>query len=372
MVKKIKILQFPIANTNGGVTRSVINWWKYIDHEKFEFGFATCSKKLYFEKKLIDSGAKVHYISCRAEENYQHFCDEIESILKEYDIVHISTLWWKSFAVEEMAKKLGVKVIIHAHNGFIDESKCKGSLKNELSRHEECKKELNQNIATHFLACSKKASDFLYGSQIDGSKIVFFYNPIDISKYNFDMSIRKQVRTTLELNDKFVLGMVGRLVPVKNHEFGIKCLKTISQYVDNAYMIIVGDGYMKDYLQKKSYEYGIEDRLIFTGAIEDVERYMNAMDIFLFPSFNEGLGNVLIEAQATGLKCIANTTVPIETRITDNVTYLELDEQQWVDEILKYVHGYQRNDKTLEIKKAGFDIVEEIKKLEKIYIESVN
>lgn len=102
---KIKILHFPIRNTNGGVTRSAMKFWKFIDHEKFQFDFATCTK-LDFEQDIIDQGCKVHYISCYAEQNPEQFRKELREILKDgYDVIHLNTNWWKSFEAERADRK---------------------------------------------------------------------------------------------------------------------------------------------------------------------------------------------------------------------------------------------------------------------------
>lgn len=97
---------------------------------------------------------------------------------------------------------------------------------------------------------------------------------------------------------------------------------------------------------------------------------LQVMDVFAFPTRFEGLGIVLIEAQAAGLKCITSDNIPRETRLTDNITYLELDKDKWVKEILQYSSGYQRNRTDDQIKNGGYDIAEEIKKLEKIYLSA--
>ncbi len=68
-----------------------------------------------------------------------------------------------------------------------------------------------------------------------------------------------------------------------------------------------------------------------------------------------------------GLKCICNTDVPMEVKLTDNVEYLELDKEKWVKEILKYSKGYVRTKTDDKIRNAWYDITEEIKVLENIY-----
>ena len=77
-VEKIKVLHFPIRNTNGGITRSAMKYWRFIDKSRFHFDFATCSKKLDFEQDILDMGCKVHYISSYAEQDPESFCKDMK------------------------------------------------------------------------------------------------------------------------------------------------------------------------------------------------------------------------------------------------------------------------------------------------------
>lgn len=107
--KKIKVLHFPIRNSNGGVTRSALKFWKYIDHDRFQFDFATCSPKLDFEQEITEQGCRVHYISCYAEQDERRFCEELWDILRQgYDVLHLNTSWWKSFYAEKAAHEVGI------------------------------------------------------------------------------------------------------------------------------------------------------------------------------------------------------------------------------------------------------------------------
>lgn len=368
--KKIKILHFPIRDSNGGVTRFAMNLWKHIDHDKFQFGFATCSKSLYFEQEIIEQGCEVHYISCYAEENAEQFCRELKEILVRgrYDAIHIQTNWWKSFYAEQVAREVGLKaIVVHAANTFVDVNDDKKREK-EIMVHEECKRNFSPDIATHFLACSREAADFLFGPQVSRSKIDILHNALDIERFCYDEKKRNRVRDSLNLAGKFVIGNVGRMAYQKNHKFLIDCFYEVQKQNDRAVLLLLGDGYLQDELHSQVDNYGIKDKVIFTGAVDNVEDYLQAMDVFAFPTRFEGLGIVLIEAQAAGLKCITSDNVPRETRLTDNITYLELDKDKWVKEILQYSNGYQRNRTDDQIKSGGYDIAAEIKKLEKIYL----
>jgi len=370
--KKIRILHFPIRNSNGGVTRNAMKYWKYIDHNKFQFGFATCSSQLDFEQDIIEQGCKVHYISCYAEENPEQFKSELRDILLgEYDAIHINTNWWKSFYAEQVAKETGIKLIlVHARNTFVDVNDAVQREK-AIVEHEKHKALVSEEMATYFLACSNEAADFLFGSQIPREKIKIFHNALDIDRYTYDGEKREAVRSKLNMANKFVIGNVGRLSYQKNHEFLIDIFYEVQKKVDNAVLMLIGEGELESKIREKAYKYGIMEKVLFLGMKNNVEDYLQAMDIFVFPTRFEGLPNALVEAQASGLKCLCSTNVTKEVKLTNNVIFLDLEKEKWVDSILQYSDGYKRAKTDEQIRAAGYDIRCEIKELEKIYL-SVN
>lgn len=365
---RIRILHFPIKNSNGGVTRSAIKFWKYIDHSRFQIDFATCSKKLNFEQGLVDQGCKVHYISCYAEQDQQQFCQELREILLQgYDAIHLNTSWWRSFLAEQVAREVGIKIIVvHARSSFLDISDDEQRQK-ELLIHEKCKEAFTPEMATHFLTCSAAAADFLFGPQIPRDRIMLFHNALDISRYSYDETKRIQMRSVLGIEDKFVIGTVGRMSYAKNLLFLVDCFYEIQKIADNAVLLFVGKGELEKDVRGRVDEYHIKDKVIFAGAMDNTEDYLQAMDVFALPSRFEGMPNVLIEAQTAGLQCVTSTNVTKEAKITDHVKFVELIKKKWVSAILKYVGGYVRKNLDEQIRNAGYDICREIRILEQIY-----
>jgi glycosyltransferase involved in cell wall biosynthesis len=104
-----------------------------------------------------------------------------------------------------------------------------------------------------------------------------------------------------------------------------------------------------------------------------VEKYMQAMDVFLFPSLYEGLGLVAIEAQAAALKVIASDYIPKEANITNYFEHYPLDDKSvWVNRILELSNGYERKDMSDEIIDNGYDIKNVAKLVQDIYISEDN
>lgn len=365
---KIKVLHFPIRNTNGGITRNAIKYWKFINKDRFHFDFATCSRKIDFEDEIISTGSQIHYISCYGEEDPEQFCDEFRNILSQgYDAVHLNTSWWKSFLVEKVAKELGIKVIVvHARNTFVDIND-EAKRNKELANHERLKKLFDADMATHLLACSWEAADFLFGPQIPREKIRIFHNAVDLARFSYDTAQRREWRRKLGVENNYVIGNVGRFVFQKNPMFLVECFYEVQKEKQNAKLLLIGDGELEGELKDRVEELQISDKVIFTGQVKDVENYMQAMDLFAFPTRFEGLANVLIEAQAMGLMCLTSDNVSRESSVTDNVEYLPLQQDLWIEKIKSYFNGYVRRNMENEIRNAGYNITEEIKVLENIY-----
>ena len=208
MNKKIRVLQFPIANSKGGITQYVLRNWKMIDKSRFQFDFATMSDSLDFANELEKQGCKIYYISCYAEENEKKFISEFKKILIDgnYDIVHLHTKHWKSFSVERIAKEVGIKkIIVHAHSTGIDGENVQSAEK----LHYQMRNLLTEDVATDYWACSKLAADFLFGKNISTKKIRIMNNAIDLNKVRYNSKSGERYQKELGVKKELEIGNVG-------------------------------------------------------------------------------------------------------------------------------------------------------------------
>lgn len=185
------------------------------------------------------------------------------------------------------------KIIIHSHNNNIP----KGIIKKTLNF---INKKLLINKGNVFLACSEESGKWLYGNNVNFEII---NNAIEMEEFKFDKEKRDKIRRQYNLEDKFVIGHVGRIEKEKNHEFLIDIFKEIKQKNNNARLLLVGEGSLENKIKQKVKDDSLENDVIFIGNSHKVSDYYQAMDVFVFPSLAEGLGIVLIEAQSNGLKC---------------------------------------------------------------------
>lgn len=187
-------------------------------------------------------------------------------------------------------------------------------------------------IALHM--SMKNDLDSLFG--IETTEVI--YNGVDYTKFYLDNGVKESIREKNGIpKDAFVIGHVGRLSSNKNHRFILKIFTQVLNVNAKAYLLLIGNGELKKEIEQQVKDYSIEDRVCLLTHRSDVQELMKAMDVFVFPSIYEGLGIALIEAQATGLKCVVSDKVPKEVCITDLVHFFPLEEMEamWVEEILK-------------------------------------
>lgn len=366
VVHKVRVLQFTIAASMGGRTTYILNQWKHINRDKIQFDFVTFSKNLSCEEELLQQGCIVHHIEHHPTEDKPEFIEEFKKVLEYgYDVIEIHTSFWEDTIVEQMAKKAGIKkIIIHAHAA--------GCVKKRASMEVHCKvrESLTEDIATDFWACSSEAGEWIFGDSIPKSKIKILPNTIETKRFQYCPEKRNELRKQFKYEKKFVIGQVGRLEFVKNHEFTLKILKRLVQLVSNIELLILGSGDEQERLEKLVQEWGLENYVTFLGRRDNVEDWLQLMDIFVMPSFSEAFPIALIEAEAAGLKCICSNQITLDAALTDDITYLSIDDVElWVKEILINKDGYVRKSGHEAVAKAGYEVLDAIRSLENEYMD---
>ena len=276
---------------------------------------------------------------------------------------HINTL---SVFPLRAAKKAGVPVrIAHSHSTTNKKEKKKNMMKMLL-------RPFSKKYATNYFACTEHAGRWLFGNkEYDNGNVYILNNAIDLDKFKYNEKIRIKKRKELNIeNDTLVIGHIGRFVAQKNHTFLIDIFNELHKKKKNSILLLIGQGPLIDEIKQKVEMLGLSDSVKFLGQRDDVNELYNVMDLFLFPSLYEGLGMVLIEAQANGLSCIASTEVPRIVKISKDVSFLELRSSIniWRDEIIKMIGKKNLVDINILIEK-GYDIKNESIKLIKKYKE---
>jgi glycosyltransferase involved in cell wall biosynthesis len=363
MNEPIRILMVNYKMQCAGIEAFIMNMYRNVDRSKVQFDFLVhYTERQFYDDEIEQLGGKIYRLSIREDNNFKKYLSDLKYFFAqhpEYKIIHGHMESFGGFYFKE-AKSAGIPVRI-AHSHIAQSNKgLKGFVKKVMNRS-------FKTYATDLFACSQVAGTFLFGSN---AEFTVFNNAVDIGKFRFNQSVREEVRKELNLTDEFIIGHVGRFNTQKNHTFLIDIFKAIHVRNSEAVLLLIGEGDLENEIKRKVQELGLESNVKFLGVRRDVNRLFQAMDVFILPSLFEGLPVAGVEAQAAGLKCIFTDTVTKQTSVTDNTEYypIGMDTDKWADEILKWESAYIRIDMSTDIKKAGYDIMEQARQLQEFYL----
>ncbi len=374
----MKILEKMKYISNGGIEAFVFNTTSKIDNPLLHIDYY--SDNAPDEKKHCMNAEKKGRNIILPSRNYRKMCfkpfrvwakwiDFYRLCKKEkYDIIHIHMCRPYDSMYAAAARLAGKsKIILHSHFAFRTDLRCFEKILNNFFRL------LSPKNGMIFLACSDKAAAFMFNKSIIYCKnYIIVKNGIDVDRFSFSEKMRNNIRESYGLKKNFVIGHVGRFAKEKNHSFLLDIFKKASEKNQNCRLLLAGDGELMPQIKQKAISFGIADKIIFCGFVDNTEKLYSAMDCFVFPSLSEGLGIAAVEAQASGLHTICSDTVPSEAAATELCEFLPLSAsaEVWADKILSYANGYERRDVSEQIRAAGYDINDTAKKLEEIYIMS--
>ncbi|MDU5920529.1 MAG: glycosyltransferase family 1 protein [Clostridiales bacterium] len=362
MSEPIRVLQVVTYMGRGGLETMLMNYYRNIDRDKVQFDFLTHRDERWdYDDEIESLGGKIYHLPKLNpfSKSYLNDLDKFFKEHKEYQIVHCHQDCL-SGVVLKVAKKNGVKfTIAHAHSASQD--------KNLKYLIKVLAKKNIKKYSDKMFACGEEAGKWMF--ETDNFEVL--NNAIDTDLYTYNKEKADKVKKEFSIENKFVVGHVGRFNYPKNHKFIIDVFNEVQKVKEDSVLMLVGDGDLRAEIEQKVRDLGLSDKVIFTGVRSDVNDLMQGMDVFLFPSLYEGLGIVLIEAQAAGLKCIIADNIPKDGVLADDVTCISLTQSPvvWANEILKN-QEYKRTDNKEIIKKANYDIKNNAKKLEQFYIEN--
>ena len=366
----IKVLQVVRAVPGGGADIWLLNVTRQIDREHIKFDFcALWPPSATFGDEVRALGGRV--FPCLFSTNLATFPLRFRRILRagRYDVVH-SHVGWPSGVVLCQASLEGVPArITHSHNS--DDLNPHSLLRNAWRA---AMKAGIRKYTTAGLAPSGMAAEFLFGPQWSSDpRFRLFRYGIDLEPFRTAPS-REEARRELGIPvDAPVVGHVGQFVARKNHAFLLKVAVEVLKSRPEVRFLMVGEGPLRPQIEAMARDLGIEERVVFAGSRSDVPRLMlSVMDVFVFPSIEEGFGIVLTEAQAAGLRCLVSDAVTAEASVVpDALEYLPLSEgaKPWAARLLRMVEsgsvGSEMALRTLE--QTDFDIRQSCTRLTRIY-----
>ncbi len=360
-MRKIRIVMMASNLKMDGISTVIMNYCSHLDLKKYDV--------------TIMAGtpiAPVHRENCKIlgipiiqlperKKSGKAFCVELNKALHKtrFDICHVHGNSATSVAELAIAKwnKIPIR-IMHCHT-----SKC---------QHEGLHRLLSpvfKRMYTTAFACSSLAGNWIFGK---GSFTVI-PNGFVTNLFRFDNDKRRQYRQQLGIDKGPVIGHVGQMNSHKNPLFTIKCFEKYRSTHPYSKLLMVGSGRDKKVVEEYVKNSPCQDSIILYGESEDIPGLLSAMDIFVFPSKYEGLGISLLEAQISGLPCLASEAVPRDVVLGNQIDFLPIDSPDlWSDRLASIeVKTENRNafyDRNRE-RILKYDIAETVKQLEKIYTD---
>jgi glycosyltransferase involved in cell wall biosynthesis len=355
MENSVRVLVLISSMDAGGAETFIMKVFRTIDRNKIIFDFLVCDhKKGFYDDEIKNLGGKIVYGEFKSRHPIKSFTKIYLTVKREqYKVVFRCSEHPMAY-LDLLAAKLGGAKILMIRS--TNTSAGGGGLSNILAS---VFRPLLNSISTVKMAPSTEAGEWLFGKRMMAKGEVYLMNNgVEVDKFTFNQDIRDTMRQELSLNDKFVIGHVGRFNIQKNHSFLLDIFAAIAEKCPEAVLMLVGQGELEQEIKNKAQALMLDDRILFMGIRPDINRLMMAMDVFVFPSLYEGMPNTIIEAQATGLPCIISDTITREAAITDLVAYKSIAEKAeiWAQLALS-APNFRREPHLMEIiQTKGYDI----------------
>jgi glycosyltransferase involved in cell wall biosynthesis len=373
----MRILHVVHSMPRHGTETWLMNVLRNVDREKFQMDFLVHTMNIHpYDDEIRTLGSQI--LPCLYPSKpwiYSENFKQIARMFGPYDVIHSHIHHYSGFILK-LAHQAGIPMrIAHSHS---DSSIPQAQARLHRRAYFRLMRYWITRYATRGLAVSQQAALALFGPRWQAdSRWQVLQCGIDLKHFKLPVDCLS-IRTELGIpRDAFVVGHVGRFFEPKNHSFLINIFAEVSRKNPEVFLLLVGDGPLKASIEQKVARLGLTERVIFAGSRSDIPQIMlGAMDVFLFPSLYEGLGLVLIEAQAAGLTCILSDVIPREADVIESLIYrlpLSGDASAWADTIissLKNKQKFQKRNHFEEFKKTEFNILNGIKKLTEIYIST--
>lgn len=365
----IRVLHVVGSLNAGGIETFLMSVYRQIDRSEVQFDFLVSTDERFFYSEEIESiGGEIYPVrQSRYRPKASH--DRLKSFYLEnnYKIVHQHAGGLRTLMPLIAARDAGVPTrIIHSHCAFTEPTTRRDYLEeaiHKLNTH-------RTGVATDKFACSADAASY-FGFVRNGEEWRYVPNGIDVGRFSFDEGKRKGARAELGLSDStFLIGNIGRFSPPKNQVFLLRAFASVAKRCPDSKLLLVGVGPLEADIHAEAERLGITDSVIFLKNRSDTERLYAAMDAFAFPPLYEGLGIVLVEAQANGLPCVISERIPREAVYGENVATVALEDgaEAWADALLE-CRAAARSQKGAELtRSAGFDISTVAASLQEFYL----
>jgi len=330
-----RLLCLVSAMNAGGAETFLMKLYRQLDKTKYQMDFCVnIFEEGYYDEEIRRLGGKIYQIPSKSS-NAKEFSLQLRDIVSKegYEYVLRITSNALGFMDLKIAKKAGAKVCVARSSNSSDG----GSLKFKIAHL--IGKFLYGRYIDVKIAPSDLAARYTFGNKAyKNGDVKILHNAIDLSVYYYDENGRDEVRREFGISSTTsVIGHVGRFSRQKNHEFLMRIFNEIHKQNSDTVLLLVGKGELKEQIEELANEMGLSDCVLFAGVRADIPKVLSAMDVFVFPSFYEGMPNTVIEAQATGLPCVISQTITKEADVANLVYFESLEEnaETWAQKVME-------------------------------------
>ncbi|MCG2711506.1 MAG: glycosyltransferase family 4 protein [Candidatus Omnitrophica bacterium] len=314
MGKSTILYMIDVFHTMAGAEKNLFETVSMLDHEKFNV-IVVCLKRADLAGLLREQGIEV--IDLNLERIYSPY-----ALIKALDLI-------------EIIKKNKVKIVVTCHEGsdfygsiIAKIAKVPAIISNRRDMGYKLKKRhiyiyrIVNKLFTRIIVVSQAVKNIICAREgVKEGKIAVIYNGVDINAFNESFNLEAIKQSFNIGGQEKIIGMIAGVRPIKGYEYFIEAANLILKRTNKAKFLIVGwydkqDEYYKK-LKKLIGEYGIEDKIIFTGGRSDIPEMLALIDIFVLSSINEGFPNAVIEAMAAGKPVVATNSGGTSEAIVD-------------------------------------------------------
>lgn len=333
----------------GGAETFLMKLYRKIDRDLYQMDFCVnIEEEGFYDKEILTMGGRIYHIPSKSK-NLIEFKKQLSNIVKNkhYEYVLRITSNSMGFMDLKIAKKAGAKVCAARSSNSNDGEGIKVKIVHFIG------KVLYKKYVDVKIAPSELAAIYTFGKKDYYNKnVCILKNAVDLDVYKYSNDERIKIRRELGISDTdVVFGHIGRFSEQKNHLFLINVFCNILKKKPNSKLVLVGTGELEQNIVNRCEYLSIINNVYFLGVRSDIPAILSAMDVFIFPSFYEGMPNTVIEAQATGLPCVISDTITRQANITGLVEYKSLHDSvnEWADVAIGKVNRVRKDTKTLFI-----------------------
>ncbi|WHF51443.1 glycosyltransferase family 1 protein [Chryseobacterium gotjawalense] len=369
-MKPLKVLQVFTVLNRGGAETNLMNYYRQMDRDRVHFDFLVHRQEEgAYEQEIKKMGGEIFRLPALHPMQIKHYKAAVRKFFDDnpgYQIIHGQCSELGIFIYREAKKRKIPVIIAHAHNSKMDWDQ--KALFRILWKHG-----MRKYINTYF-SCGQDAAKWLFGKKM-AAKAYQMNNAVNTDDFVFNPSLRERMRSKLHAENSFNVIHVGRFNIQKNHCFLIHIFSEIVKINPQSKLFLVGEGELKKEIETKIHQLNLTEKVEFLGLRSDVADLLQAMDVFVFPSWFEGLPVALVEAQTSGILCAVSDAIPREAVLVPDIVEvcsLQDSAKYWAEKMIKRHLTFIRTDVSHHITKVGYDIKTNASKLEQKYSDLID